>query len=87
MSQLTIGDLEKCFKDASDQRKGYIGVLISMEGFPLPEAIINESANFDTKLAYYKKAYDKHLILKTFKGIRIIGFAHGNSFKALQRSL
>ena len=84
---LTIDNLEKCFHAASQQDKKYIGVLIEMQGFPRPEVIINESANFDSKFAYYKKAYNDDLTLKTFNGIRIIGFTYGNEFADIEYDL
>lgn len=88
MSQkLTIDNLEKCFYAASKDDKKYVGVLIQMEGFPRPEIIINENENFDSKFAYYKKAYNEDLTLKTFSGIKIIGFTYGDSFAELERDL
>lgn len=87
MQELTIKNLEKCFYEASKQGKKYVGVLISMEGFPRPEIIINENENFDAKFAYYKKAYTEDLVLKTFNGIKIIGFTYGDSFSELERDM
>lgn len=84
---MTIDNLEKCFYEASKQDKKYVGVLIQMEGFPAPEVIINENENFDSKFAYYKKAYDENLVLRSFKGIRIIGFTHGDSFADIEQDL
>lgn len=52
-----------------------------MEGFPKAEIIINENANFDSKFAYYKKAYNENLTLKSFNGIKIVGFTYGDTFK------
>lgn len=87
MQELTIKNLEKCFYEASKQDKKYVGVLISMEGFPRPEIIINKNENFDAKFAYYKKAYTEELVLKTFNGIKIIGFTYGDSFSELERDM
>jgi hypothetical protein len=84
---LTIDNLEKCFNSASQQDQKYVGVLIEMQGFPRPEVIINENANFDSKFAYYKKAYNEDLTLKTFNGIKIIGFTHGNEFADIEHDL
>lgn len=53
-------------------------------GFEKPEIIINQFENIKTKLAYYQKAYNDDLTLKTFNGIRIIGFAAGNSLPEIQ---
>ena len=70
--------LEHCFNVAKETLSKYVAVKIQMQGFEKPEIIVNENGNFDTKLAYYKKAYDENLVLKTFNGIKIIGFAFGN---------
>lgn len=58
-----------------------------MEGFKKPEIIINENANFDKKFDYYKKAYNKDLILRTFDGIKIIGFIYGDAFEEIEKGL
>ncbi len=84
---LTMKNLKKCFYVASKEDKKYIGVLIKMEGFERPEVIINENANFDKKFAYYEKAYNDDLTLKTFSGIKIIGFTHGNNYKDIEYNL
>ena len=84
---LKIENLEKCFYEASQQDKKYVGVKIKMEGFPKAEIIINENANFDSKFAYYKKAYNEDLTLKTFSGIKIVGFTYGNTFESIEKDL
>ena len=76
---VNLNKLEKCFEVAKETNQNFIGVLIQMQGFEKPELIINQSENFDTKLAYYKKAYNEDLTLKTFNGIKIIGYAFGTS--------
>jgi hypothetical protein len=76
---VSIDGLERCFSVAKETNEKFIGVLIEMQGFEKPELIINESENFDSKLAYYKKAYNEDLTLKTFSGIRIIGYSFGSS--------
>lgn len=85
--ELNINNLEKCFYEASTQGKKYVGVKIEMQGFPKPEIIINENENFDSKFAYYKKAYNEDLTLKTFNGIKIVGFTYGDSFIDVERDL
>jgi hypothetical protein len=49
--------------------------------------INNENGNFDSKLAYYKKAYNEDLTLKAFNGIKIIGFTFGDNFKEIEEDL
>ena len=84
---MTIDNLEKCFNTAKVLNQKYVGVEIEMQGFTKPEIIINESENFDSKLAYYKKAYNEDLTLKAFNGIRIIGFTFGESFDDIEDDL
>jgi len=88
MNELTIENLEICFYEASKAYTKYVGVKIQMEGFEKPEIIINENANFDSKFAYYKKAYNEDLTLKSaFVNIKIIGFTHRNAFEEIEKDL
>lgn len=84
---MKIGNLEKCFYEASQKDAKYVGVKIQMQGVPKPEIIINENENFDSKFDYYKKAYNDDLTLKTFNGIKIIGFTYGDSFEEIEYDL
>ena len=84
---MKIENLEKCFYGESKQNKKYVGVKIQMQGFSKPEIIINENENFNSKLDYYKKAYNEDLTLKTFNGIKIVGFTYGDSFKDIEEDL
>ena len=84
---MKIDNLEKCFKAAQDNNANYIAVLIMMPGFENPEIIINTKENIDSKLTYYKKAYNNDLTLKTFNEIKIIGFTYGNTFSELEKDL
>ena len=58
-----------------------------MQGFEKPEIIINSKENFEEKLEYYRKAYDENLILRSFNGIRIIGFTYGDTFENIEEDL
>ena len=71
-NEFTMEDLEAIFAEATDNGYQYIGVLIEMEGFETPELIVNDNANFDKKLEYYKKTYDEKCNHKFAKGIKII---------------
>lgn len=84
---LTLSDLESCFKIANLIDARYIGVKIQMQGFDKPEVIINPKENFEAKLEYYKKAYNEDLTLKTFNGIKIVGFIHGNNYRDIEFNL
>ncbi|RXM70872.1 hypothetical protein DP143_13555 [Clostridium tetani] len=85
--ELTINNLEKCFYEASQKDKKYVGIKIQMSGFKKAEIIINENANFDKKFDYYKKAYNENLTLKTFDGIKIVGFTYGDTFEEIEKDL
>lgn len=85
--ELTMEHLERCFKSAKEKEAPYVGVLISMEGFPTPEVIINELPNYDKKLEYYKKAYNDNLTLKATDTIKIVGFTYGDSLASIQNDL
>ena len=84
---LTINNLESCFNAAYQNKSNFVAVKVQMQGFEKPDIIINQFDNIKEKLAYYKKAYNDNLTLKTFSGIKIIGFTHGNSFKDIQDGL
>ena len=75
---VNLEKLENCFKVAKETNQKFIGVLIQLKGFKKPELIINERENFVNKLAYYKRAYNEDLTLKTFNEIKIIGYAFGS---------
>jgi len=84
---MKIGNLEKCFFEASHIGAKYVGIKVEMQGFPKPEIIINENENFDSKFAYYKKSYNDNLILKSFDGVKITGFTYGDSFEEIEKDL
>lgn len=84
---LTIKNLEECFTAAKDLGYEYVAVKVDMQGFEKPEIIINKKQNFDAKLDYYKKAYDENLVLKTFNGIRIVGFTYADTFEDIEDDL
>lgn len=85
--ELNINNLERCILVASELNKKYIAVKVQMKGFLKPEIIINCTKNFRSKLDYYKKAYNEDLTLKTFNGIKIIGFTYGDSFEDIENDL
>lgn len=84
---MKITCLEKCFKAAMDLDVKFIAVKILKDEQEKPEVIINQQQNFESKLAYYTEAYNEDLTLKTYSGIRIVGFAFGNSFSEIQAKL
>lgn len=58
-----------------------------MEGFQEAEIIVNPISNAESKLKYYKKTYDENLKHKYSDGIKMIGFAYGNSMNEIQQFL
>jgi hypothetical protein len=87
IKMLTMGNLEKCFEDAKEQNAKFVALKIGMKGFPKPEIIINEQANFDSKLAYYQKTYNENLEHRFAKGIKIIGMSYGDTFDEIEYDL
>ncbi len=85
--ELTMENLEECFRLANAEDWEYIGIKIQMEGFPEPEIIINSFSNFDAKLAYYQKVYNDDLTLKAFNGIKIIDFMVADDFTEIKEGL
>lgn len=84
---LTMQNLKYCFAEAKKLNYNYVAVKIDMQGFEKPEVIINEKANFDKKLEYYEKAYDDNLVLKSFNGIRIVGFTFADVYEDIESDL
>ena len=84
---LKMNNLEICFHIASTNNAKYVGIKIETRGSKAPEIIINPNENFDAKFEYYKKAYTDDLVLKTYDGIKIIGFTYGNSFEEIEKDL
>ena len=85
--QLKISNLEECFKKAIENNSKYIAVKIKTRNSIGEEIIINPKSNFETKLDYYKNAYDENLVLKSFNGIQIVGFTYGNSLEDIEKDL
>lgn len=83
----SMKNLEAWTLNAIECGMRYMGVLVAMEGFPEPEVIINENANFRAKLDYYMKAYGEDMRLKSFRGIKIIGYTFGDSFGEIEWEL
>lgn len=63
------------FLDGSHEQKyEYFAVLIDTENSNGYELIVNPMCNYETKRAYYDKAYDDDLVLKSFNGIRVVDY-------------
>lgn len=77
---MSMENLEECFKTAIENNSKYIAVKIATRGSEGAEIIINPRCNFEAKLEYYKKAYTDDLVLKTYDGIKIIGFCDSDTF-------
>lgn len=83
---MRIDLLERCFKQAIETNARYIAVQIETRGSEGIETIINPRENFEAKLAYYKNAYTDDLVLKTYDGIRIVGYGYGDSLSEIERN-
>ena len=84
---LKLENLEACFNAAKENGSRYVAVCIRTEGHPGEEIIVNPFSNFEKKLEYYKKAYNDDLTLKSFNGIRIVGFTYADSFEEVEEAL
>lgn len=85
---LTLTDLNECFDQAIEGGSRYIGVKIAV-GLSKEEVIINPTANFKEKQAYYNQAYSENLRHKYAgdEDIRITGFTYGDSFAEIEGNL
>jgi hypothetical protein len=84
---LTMKDLEKCFEEAVVLGEKYVAIKVHMDGFPSDEIIVNDSANFEKKLEYYKSAYDENLNHKFSKGVSIVGFVSADYYEDIEFTL
>ena len=75
---MTKREFIKQYESAMRQGYKYIGVEAMMNGNTDPEYIINKVSNFDSKLEYYKKAYNDNMQLITNNSISIINIMVGN---------
>ncbi|GAA0102443.1 hypothetical protein UT300012_31580 [Paraclostridium bifermentans] len=65
----------------------YFGISVTVPGCDKPEVIINHPRNLNSKLEYYKNAYDNICRLKVKNEIRIVKYAYGKKFNEIQREL
>lgn len=83
----TMKELERAIEETQIIGFRYFAVVIRMDGFEDDEVIINTLYNSGDKLAYYKKVYDENLEHKFSDGIKIVGFAYGDTFDEIEREL
>lgn len=84
---LTMKNLEECFKGAKKSEATYIAVGVKNESSESAELIINPNINFDDKLEYYKNSYTDDLVLKNCDKIRITGFTYGDTLGDIEYDL
>jgi hypothetical protein len=85
--ELKMRDLINCFNTANEQQFNWVAILVKNINSEGEELIINPYVNFDDKLEYYQKAYTDDLVLKTYDGIRIVGFTFGNTLEDIENQL
>lgn len=83
----TMEEMIEIFEDAKEFNSNYVAVKVEMDGFDKPEIIINEKENIDSKLEYYKKAYNDDLTHKHSLGIRIVNYSYGNTFEDIYNTI
>ena len=82
---LTIQNLENCFNEAKANEFKYVGIALTTPAST--EVTIISTADFDSKLEYYKEAYSEDLKLNSKSEVFIAGFTHGNSFSTIEFDL
>lgn len=75
---MTKKEFVKQYKSVMKQGYKYIGVEVIVEGNIDPEYIINKASNFNSKLEYYKKAYNDDMQLIANNSISIVNIIAGN---------
>lgn len=79
----------KMFEEAFDSRwakeSNFVGILVDING--VKEVIINSKENYQTKLEYYKKAYNENLTHKHDTKVKIIDFTFAVNYDAIQEEL
>lgn len=81
---MTLQTLTECFENAIKGHNKFIAVQVTMEGFPRPEVIINQTANFEAKLEYYQNAYNDDLTLRSYPAIKITGYIASDSYAEIE---
>lgn len=84
---LKMRNLEECFRMAKAVNATWVAVAVKSKDCESSELIINTNVNFDTKLEYYKKAYTDDLVLKSYDGIKIVGFTYADTLKEIEDDL
>lgn len=84
---MNIKDLEKCFEHAKEGYYTYVAVVVTVPSCENCEIIINPRSNFDSKLEYYKKAYNDDLTLKSFNQIKITNFFYSDDVTDIENEL
>ena len=87
MEELNKENLKKCFAIAKEENVNYVGLLIEMPNFEMPELIINPKENFDKKLEYLLNTYDDNLEHKYSKSVKIIGLTFGETCEDAEHDL
>lgn len=75
---MTKKEFVKQYEGAMRQGYRYIGVEVMVKGNTEPEYIINKASNFNSKLEYYKKAYNDNMQLIANNSITIVDIIVGN---------
>lgn len=84
---MTIKDLERCFSDARANSVKYIGVKVRTRGIPTPAIYFDEYFSFESRLAYYKKAFREDLVMVGNDDIQIVGCDYSNSPEVIVKNL
>jgi len=86
MNDLTLEGLQNSFKSEWACISNLVGVLIELPNGSV-ETIINHCENFSEKIRYYSLVYDENLNHKFSDGIKIVGWAFGDTFDDIEKEL
>ncbi len=74
--------LEKTYSEVRNEHdKQYMVVIVELPNTPLAEIIINPRPNFETKVEYYKNAYNELGILKANPAVKIVAYRFVNDME------
>lgn len=79
-------NLESCFKHAIEKGYNYLGVVVKVDENHR-ELIVNTKNNFQSKLKYYKLAYDENLNHNIANEMSITDFTYGNTLADIENKL
>ena len=85
MYELDMKIFEESFESEWAKESCFLGILVDING--VKEAIINSKENYETKLDYYKKAYNADLTHKHDSKVKIVDWTFEKNYTDIEESL